>query len=423
MVDGAAHLPSPQALGWAGKQVDLTHSTSRDRRMFKLVARLAEFTFYRALVRAADAVSRLPRDMEPDVIRLYRQNIALKAQFDAQQHQLTLLRAKTKPDVSVRTRAAQVFAFLLTRGDENFQRYYLSASVPTLKSWLSRFGTGNSRDAKQKGGRPATMEEIVRLVILFKQENPSWGCVRVRQELRKMGIKLSKETVRNILRNNGYPVPPVGKSRGQTFSAAVKDALWAMDYFVVHTANGTWAQVLLVMDVYTRELLALQVHDGWDVDALWTTRTVSRLFFETGRRPQAMVHDAGTTFKKEFERLLRVEDVEQKIGAISLSHSNVHAERHVRTVRQELLRHLPLSDVAHLQWFLDEFRTFSTTVRPHQGIGGLTPREKSDQGPRAEVLSLAEVRRRKLAKVSFAHGLLNGYSLEVQGMPPPATAA
>ena len=40
-----------------------------------------------------------------------------------------------------------------------------------------------------------------------------------------------------------------------------------------------------------------------------------------------------------------------------------------------------------------------------------------------EVLSLADVRRRKLAKVSFAHGLLNGYSLDLVGEPPQAKAA
>ena len=121
--------------------------------------------------------------------------------------------------------------------------------------------------------------------------------------------------------------------------------------------------------------------------------------------------------------MLRVEGVEQKIGAISLSHSNVYAERHIRTVRQELLRHLPLMEPPRLQWFLEEFRKFANTVRPHQGIAGLTPREKSDPVARAEVLSLDEIRRRKLAKVVFANGLLNGYSLEVEAEPPQAKAA
>ena len=234
--------------------------------MLNLIGRLAEFTFYRALIAAADAVCRLPRDMEPDVLRLYRENIALKAQLEALHHEMTLRRGKKKPVVSLSVRAAQVFPFLLTRGDDNFQHYFLTSPVATLKRWLTRFRTGNRRDAKHPGGRPVTHDEIVRLIVLFKQENPGWGCLRIRQELRKMGIKLSKETVRNILRTNGYPVPPVGKSRGQAFEAAAKDALWAMDYFAVRTARGAWAQVLLVMDVYTRELLALKVHDGWDVD-------------------------------------------------------------------------------------------------------------------------------------------------------------
>ena len=51
-------------------------------------------------------------------------------------------------------------------------------------------------------------------------------------------------------------------------------------------------------------------------------------------------------------------------------------------------------------------------ARCHQGIDGRTPAEQAEGGPVAEVIDLIELRRRKLVRRSFAHGLLNGYSLE-----------
>ena len=100
--------------------------------VFALLARTAEFLFYHLLLAIVDRVSRLPRNtMMPEAMRLYRENIALKAQLDALGVHLSRLGKPAAP-MPIRTRAAQVFAYHLTQGNEPFQRYFLSASVRTL---------------------------------------------------------------------------------------------------------------------------------------------------------------------------------------------------------------------------------------------------------------------------------------------------
>lgn len=97
-----------------------------------LTLRAVEFGFYHVLFSTVDRVSRLPRNTTmPEAARLYRENIALKAQLDALEAELA--RAPEPAPVPIATRAAQVFAYLLTRGDEPFQRYFLSASLRTLQ--------------------------------------------------------------------------------------------------------------------------------------------------------------------------------------------------------------------------------------------------------------------------------------------------
>jgi hypothetical protein len=57
--------------------------------MLALLLRTTEFVFYHLLLSLVDRVSRLPRDTTvPEAMRLYRENIALKAQLDALERRL-----------------------------------------------------------------------------------------------------------------------------------------------------------------------------------------------------------------------------------------------------------------------------------------------------------------------------------------------
>jgi hypothetical protein len=44
-------------------------------------------------------------------------------------------------------------------------------------------------------GRPPILQEIVDLVIRFKEENPRWGCKKIRDQIVYLGYKISKSRV------------------------------------------------------------------------------------------------------------------------------------------------------------------------------------------------------------------------------------
>jgi hypothetical protein len=52
-------------------------------------------------------------------------------------------------------------------------------------------------------GRPKTSQEIIDLVIRFKQENPHWGYTRIKDYIVYRGYKIGETTVKNILLANG----------------------------------------------------------------------------------------------------------------------------------------------------------------------------------------------------------------------------
>jgi transposase-like protein len=378
--------------------------------MLSLAFRTFEFLVFHLLILIVDRVSRLPRASTlPELMRLYRENLALKAQNGALLLELDAARG-ARARVSMRVRAAQVFAYLLTRGNHEFQDFYLAASVKTLKRWAAMFRRGPWR--KERGpGRPPLDEKIVGIILTLKKENPLLGARRIREELRRMGIAVSEPTIQKVLREHGYHPRGGRPGNWERFKSAARDALWAMDFFVVRTVRGAWLNVLLVIDIYTREILDLRVHDGWDVDSTWTVRVLSACMAREKRRPAAVMHDHGVQFYGQFERQLRVMEIEQRRTPVALPFVNGSAERAVKSVRAELLNHVRVSGAEELQWYLDEYRRYYQTKRANQALDGQTPAAFGAGEKLAEVIDLQAVRRRRLVRRSFAHGLLNSYEL------------
>ena len=53
-------------------------------------------------------------------------------------------------------------------------------------------------------GRPANPDEVRQLILRMGRENPRWGCLRIRGELAKLGIRVSATKIRTLLRANGW---------------------------------------------------------------------------------------------------------------------------------------------------------------------------------------------------------------------------
>ncbi len=89
--------------------------------MLSLTIKTIQFILFHLLIIVVDGISRLLRSgVQPEVGRILRENLALKAQVWALVIELKSSRG-SRPKVSLGSRAARVFAYLLTRGDKAFQ--------------------------------------------------------------------------------------------------------------------------------------------------------------------------------------------------------------------------------------------------------------------------------------------------------------
>jgi hypothetical protein len=84
--------------------------------------------------------------------------------------------------------------------------------------------------------RPAAgRDELVELIVRLGRENRSWGCVRIKSELRKLGIRVSATSIRRVLRRAGLGPAPRGGTTWAEFLRFQAHSVLATDFFTLDT--------------------------------------------------------------------------------------------------------------------------------------------------------------------------------------------
>src|SRR5207302_11234286 len=126
-------------------------------------------------------------------------------------------------------------------------------------------------------GRPQIDPEVTELILQMGRENPRWGCVRIRGELIKLGIKVGATTIRSILRRHG--LGPAPRRTGPTWSQFLRpqaSGILATDFFAVETIRLKTLYVLFVIELGTRRVHLAGVTR--QPDSAWVTQAARNLF-------------------------------------------------------------------------------------------------------------------------------------------------
>src|SRR5688572_29889332 len=83
-------------------------------------------------------------------------------------------------------------------------------------------------------GRPPLAPDLRALILRLARENPTWGYVRIRGELRTLEHAVAASTIQALLRR--HRVPPAPQRAGLSWSAFLRAhaaGLLACDFFTV----------------------------------------------------------------------------------------------------------------------------------------------------------------------------------------------
>jgi putative transposase len=280
-------------------------------------------------------------------------------------------------------------------GRKALEEVAVSAKPDTILSWYRKL-IANKFDGSKAGrtrGRPKMDEETENLVVRMAKENPSWGYDRIVGALANLGHQLSDQTVGNILRR--HDIPPAPKRKHTTswkdFIRTHLEVLAGTDFFTVEvvTLKGLITYyVLFFIHLESRKvcLAGMTPHpdEEW-MQQMARNATLERWGFLANCR--YLLHDRDGKFCPAFDRIIEVGNVKPISLPARSPNLNSHAERWVRSVKDDGLSKLILLGESSLKRALQQYEVHYHEERNHQGPGNklLLPRQTQPasraQGP------------------------------------------
>ena len=107
-------------------------------------------------------------------------------------------------------------------------------------------------------GRPPIHENIVDLILEMKRCYKISGAQRISDELRLMGIRVSKKSILKILRANGFS-PPRTKFAPPPWGSVLSSfsRYWSMDFTCVFDMGGLQIFIFAIIEVLSRRLILI----------------------------------------------------------------------------------------------------------------------------------------------------------------------
>jgi transposase InsO family protein len=221
----------------------------------------------------------------------------------------------------------------------------------TLLSWhrqgLRLFWRQKS---KAKTRHPRVPQEGIALIHAMALDHRLWGANRIRDELRKLGSRLTKRTVAKSIRQI-RPTPPPRKS-GQTWGRFLKNhaqVIWACDFLQTY---DLWFRALFmyfVIELGSRRVVHLAVNrspsDGWVAQQLCEATPFDM-------RPRFLIRDHDRKYDTEFA--LVASGIEILRTALRAPKANAVCERFLGSGRRECLDPMLIFNERHLHRVIKE---------------------------------------------------------------------
>jgi transposase InsO family protein len=218
-------------------------------------------------------------------------------------------------------------------------------------------------------GRPPVGPELVELICRLARENPRWGCVRIKGELRKLGIRVGATTIRRILRRAGLgPAPRRSGPSWSEFLRAQAKGVIACDFFTVETAFLRTLYVLFFIELATRRVHVAGVTRN--PDSSWVTQQARNIVVEGALEDKhVLIRDRDSKYSAPFDEVFRTEGVQVIRTPIRAPKANSVAERWVGSARRECLDHVLVFGRRHLQRVVHTYAEHYNRKRPHRSVG------------------------------------------------------
>jgi transposase InsO family protein len=222
-------------------------------------------------------------------------------------------------------------------------------------------------------GRPGVMKVIRKLIVRMAKENSSWGYCRIQGALRNLGHRVAKSTIAKVLKEHGIKPAHDRPMAWKTFLKAHWGEVVGADFFTteVWTSRGlvTFYTVFLIDLKTRRACIAGSTPNPGDEFMRQLARNLTDVVdgFLLGHR--LLILDRDTKWSQAFTKVLEDFGIDVVWTPYQAPNCNAHAERFVRSIKEECLSRMVIFGERNLYRALDEYTKHYHAERNHQGIG------------------------------------------------------
>ena len=204
-----------------------------------------------------------------------------------------------------------------------------------------------------------------------------WGTARIQQGLCNLpgfildsvrcvqGVRLSRETINNVLARNNQNGYQTEFKRWKFFRAKEPDELWQIDFKGPFTVGGKSYWFLVCIDDYSRFIVCAEQFDH----QLTTAETVAALGKQK-RLPKAILSDHGPQFRDRWKSWCSAHHVEPLFAHPSYPQDKGKVERCIQNLNREFVNHLRKFP-EWLKGRIVEYRDWFNHSRFHRGVKAL----------------------------------------------------
>jgi len=246
----------------------------------------------------------------------------------------------------------------------------------TVYRWVGRGKHRGSETFKDKPRQPreSKVTAEIELSILKLRTTFKWGTARIQQGLYSLppfmtetvhciqGVRLSRETINNVLARNNQNGYQHEFKRWNFFRAKEPDELWQIDFKGPFTVQGKKYWFLVCIDDYSRFIIAAEQFDH----ELTTAETVAVLERQK-RFPKAILSDHGSQFKEQWKDWCTQHGIEAHFAHPSYPQDKGKVERCIQNLNREFINHLRKIP-EWLKGQIGEYKDWFNHSRFHRGV-------------------------------------------------------
>jgi len=289
---------------------------------------------------------------------------------------------------------------LLARCTQFWKQAIFIIQPDTLLRWhrdLFRFYWRWMSKSKKKESRISP--ETIDLIKQMAKENQLWGAERIRGELLKLGIRVSKRTIQRYL-------PKDRRNSGQTWATFIKNHsrdIWTCDFTVAHDLLFRPIYIFVILELRKRQVVHTAVTTSPTDE--WTAQQLREATpWNTG--PKYLIRDRDSKYGKLFSSAAVGIGIKELKTPYQAPKANAFCERFIGSLKRECLDHMLILSQRQCKQIVKEYISYYNHARPHQGINQRVP-SRDDQD---KILTLSG----RVKAKPVLNGLHHDYSIASQ---------